>query len=99
MGNVDRPRFNPARPDLKPMMDLSRTGRLRDNGSHLGWDWWNLRRAYLKQHPLCQDCNVHIAEEVHHVIPRSKRPDLTLDSSNLRALCAKCHASVHAKNA
>lgn len=54
---------------------------------------------------LCCDCleryrnggrgRVRDAEVVHHVIPRSERPDLALDIQNLRSLCKKCHNQRH----
>ena len=54
---------------------------------------------------LCCDCmdryrnggrgKVRDAEVVHHVIPRSERPDLELDIQNLRSLCKKCHNQRH----
>ena len=54
---------------------------------------------------LCCDCmerkkaggygRVRDAEVVHHVIPRSERPDLELDIDNLRSLCKICHNRRH----
>lgn len=54
---------------------------------------------------LCCDCmerfhsggrgKVRDAEVVHHVIPRSERPDLELDIQNLRSLCKQCHNQRH----
>lgn len=35
------------------------------------------------------------AELVHHVIPRSERPDLALDLDNLRSACNICHNQLH----
>ncbi len=35
------------------------------------------------------------AELVHHVIPRSERPDLALDLDNLRSACNTCHNQLH----
>lgn len=32
---------------------------------------------------------------VHHIIPRSERPDLELTLDNLVSLCARCHDEAH----
>lgn len=68
--------------------------------------WRRLRRAYLAQHPLCEDCllddRTTIATEVHHVQPiesAAGHPDemsrLCFDADNLRALCHRCHVEEH----
>lgn len=58
-------------------------------------DWRTLRKAYLREHPLCEDCldrgEVRGATVVHHKIDRRDRPDLGLAWANLRALCAPDH--------
>jgi len=91
---MDKPRFQPPRPAIKPMVNMENARRL-SQGTHLGWAWRDLRRAYLKQHPLCEKCHVKLAEQVHHVVPRAKAPERTLDPSNLQALCTDCHLEVH----
>jgi 5-methylcytosine-specific restriction protein A len=59
------------------------------------WTWKKFRLGYLSQHPLCADCaeagRVTPATELHHVVRLAARPDLRLDASNVRALCAPCH--------
>lgn len=68
--------------------------------------WRRLRRTYLSQHPLCEDCllvdRTTPAREVHHIRPiesEAGRPEmmktLALDPANLRALCATCHQEAH----
>ena len=32
---------------------------------------------------------------MHHKIPRSERPDLELEESNLEAVCERCHNMDH----
>lgn len=54
---------------------------------------------------MCQDCmdrmrsgigiRPHRATMVHHIIPRTERPDLALVLDNLRSLCAECHEKNH----
>lgn len=36
-----------------------------------------------------------LADMVHHIIPRTERPELELTLSNLMSLCDRCHAEVH----
>ena len=35
------------------------------------------------------------ATVVHHIIPRSERPDLALELDNLQSLCDACHNKKH----
>lgn len=68
-----------------------------------GYDqtWGNLRLLYLAEHCLCEECKkagiLKAAQEVHHVIPISQRPDLRLDPENLMALCKPCHSRLKGK--
>ena len=68
--------------------------------------WKHVRAvALMRDHGMCQDCMDRMragigvrprrATLVHHIIPRSERPDLELDPDNLRALCAECHEREH----
>jgi 5-methylcytosine-specific restriction protein A len=58
-------------------------------------EWRRLRRRYITEHPLCEDCNAAgryvPAQEVHHVTPVRAGGGL-LDWANLRALCKRCHS-------
>jgi len=51
--------------------------------------------AYLKAHPFCRHCEDEdrtvLAEELDHVIPVWKRPDLFWDRSNWQGLCTPHH--------
>lgn len=91
---MDKPKFKAPKTGLKPAFNMENQRRLQ-SGTHLGWRWRDLRRSYLKQHPLCEKCLVHVAEQVHHIEPRAKAPHRTLDSTNLQALCTICHLDLH----
>lgn len=59
-----------------------------------GPKWRQLRRWYLKRHPLCADpFNEHMlptmATVVDHIVPR--RQGGSDDLKNLQPLCAGCH--------
>ena len=69
-------------------------------------EWKRIRAMALQRDGgMCQDCMDRMrsgvgirpnrATMVHHIIPRSERPDLELDLDNLRALCAECHERNH----
>ena len=69
-------------------------------------EWKRLRKAVLQRdHGMCCDCMDRMragigikprrATMVHHVIPRSERPDLSLNMDNLRSLCNDCHEKNH----
>ena len=69
-------------------------------------EWKRLRKAVLQRdHGMCCDCMDRMragigikprrAVMVHHVIPRSERPDLELVMENCRSLCAQCHEEHH----
>ena len=52
--------------------------------------WRAVSRAYLEQHPLCEDCG-RPSQEAHHVVKRAIAPHLAYHESNLMALCRACH--------
>ena len=69
-------------------------------------EWKRVRAdALQRDFGMCQDCmdkfragiirKPRRAVMVHHIIPRSERPDLELVMDNLRSLCAKCHEEHH----
>lgn len=62
-----------------------------------GCNWKRVRDAYIKSHPLCEDClekgYTVPATEVHHVIPVKQGG--SNDWSNLAALCQSCHQKRH----
>lgn len=58
--------------------------------------WRAVRRAVLiRDHWWCQRCKRRSANTVHHLLPRSERPDLALVMENLEAVCCLCHAQEH----
>lgn len=68
--------------------------------------WRAVRKDYLTQHPLCEDClqagRTTAATLVHHIKPLEDyignaivMEVLAYDESNLRALCHDCHIAVH----
>lgn len=73
--------------------------------------WVNLRKAYLMEHPLCEECEkagiVRAATEVHHVYEISngnteiEMEDIALNPwkyDGLMALCSDCHHKIHQKH-
>ena len=65
--------------------------------------WLSVREDVLatREH-RCALCNKtraehHIALEVDHILPRSKYPELALDSNNLQILCFECNRGKKAK--
>ncbi len=71
----------------------------RGSAQERGYDarWHKLRAWYVRQHPLCQDCEARgltvVVDEVDHVIPINGPNDqLRLDVMNLRSRCKACHA-------
>lgn len=67
--------------------------------------WRNLREAYMKQNPLCEEClkkgKVTPASSVHHIKSPFKGGELNkvlfLDYNNLQSICHECHAEIHNK--
>lgn len=74
------PYHRPNRPE--PKREYSSKQRF-----YRGAKWRGIRKRFLTQHPLCEDCGV-LASEVHH------RDDQHIDNSesNLCALCKSCHS-------
>ena len=58
-------------------------------------DWQKRRKAYLAEHPWCEDCLEQgiftPAVDVHHVIRHEGNREKFL-SSPLRSLCRACHS-------
>jgi 5-methylcytosine-specific restriction enzyme A len=64
-------------------------------------EWQRLRASVLARNPLCVECErlgrVTVARVVDHIKPFRDRPDLGLERSNLRPLCAACHNRIGAR--
>ena len=62
-------------------------------------EWRKLRLKYLMEHPMCEECNKKVAEDIHHiksfVVNGEIDWGLLLDEKNLQALCKDCHGSHH----
>jgi 5-methylcytosine-specific restriction enzyme A len=71
------------------------TARRADKAFYASASWIRLRRLKLAENPLCQPCQsngqVVAAEQVHHILDRKDRPDLSLDYENLQSVCVPCH--------
>lgn len=55
-----------------------------------GYGWQQKRARFLREHPICEECRVVPATEVHHLLP--KRDGGSDDPMNLSALCVRCHS-------
>ena len=63
--------------------------------------WRDVRFAALaRDHYRCTNpaCGSTQNLDVHHIIPRAKRPELALDLNNLATLCEKCHIATHGRS-
>ena len=80
----------------------SQLDKHRGSARQRGYDgtWERLRKMYLREQPLCEDClenslddvTLTPAVEVHHKKKVRDFPELRLVWSNLRALCKACHS-------
>lgn len=67
--------------------------------------WKKVRKTYLLQHPLCEEClkkgKVTPATSVHHIKSPFKGGEtnqfLLLDYNNLESVCHECHSEIHNK--
>lgn len=59
--------------------------------------WKRLREMVrARDHNQCTGRGPHGGRlQVHHIIPRTARPDLALDPRNCRTLCHNCHKREH----
>lgn len=66
--------------------------------------WKNIRKAVLKERGgLCEMCLkkgiYRAATLAHHIVPLTAEnvgnPEISLNTENLMALCADCHAAIH----
>lgn len=77
--------------------ELARAAQIRGSSA-----WKRVRVAFIADNPVCCDpFQVHRlgpepAEDVHHVEPLHRRPELALDAANLRPLCRSCHNTIEA---
>ena len=52
--------------------------------------WQDIRAWYLRQHPLCVECQ-QIATEVDHIKAHKGNAELFFSTSNLQSMCKPCH--------
>ena len=57
--------------------------------------WKATKKAMFAVKLCCCTCGSASDLTVHHIIPRSERPDLSYDPDNLAVLCRSCHDEVH----
>lgn len=57
--------------------------------------WKKVRKAFLRRHPLCEDCCA-AATVAHHIIPVDDGGE-PFNSDNLKALCRDCHEVEHGR--
>ena len=59
------------------------------------WRYVKMRKRFLAEHPLCAECErqgvVTPAQELDHIIPVEKAPELFWDVENLQGLCKRDH--------
>lgn len=74
----------------------------RATASDRGYDaqWSKARKAYLKRHPLCEQCEsnskITPAVLVHHIKPIDQG-GARLDPNNFMALCRPHHEKIHGR--
>ena len=60
-----------------------------------GYAYRKFRFNYVKNNPLCEICKrkglTVAGEELDHIIPRYKAPELKWDTANVQHLCTPCH--------
>ena len=77
---------NPARTE-----EYTRARRIRSSAR-----WQKIRKTILSRRPICELCHKAISYEVHHIKAVAAAPDLAFVSSNLAALCQRCHLKIEA---
>lgn len=58
---------------------------------YLSPEWRAARARVLRRDPVCLECASAQASHVDHIKPRRLFPELALEVTNLRGLCAACH--------
>ena len=70
--------------------------RATEHNQRYGSKWRMLRKRFLAENPLCEQCKTRgkytIATEVHHIKPLSEGG--TNDVGNLMPLCKSCHSRI-----
>lgn len=82
-------------------------GKPNSNKTGRGFAWIRAKKRWFKENEPnfqgyyeCYLCHKWVPKEeitIDHVIPRSRRPDLVTDQSNLRACCWTCNGEKGSK--
>lgn len=99
-----RPRLRSLRSPLTPLAPRVATatsswvGGVRPTSSTkqgYGYAWQKARAAFLREHPLCCQCEgegrVVAADVVDHITPHRGNQARFWDVSNWQSLCKRCH--------
>lgn len=76
----------------------ARRKRFKGSSAERGYGskWRKRRAAFLKEHPLCEECLKRgllvKATDVDHIIPHRGNQKLMWDQNNWQALCHACHS-------
>lgn len=84
------------RPWLTGQNSASRQRRER-NKFYQTTQWRRLRNMFIKEHPLCVECDA-IAQVVDHIVSIRDGGD-ALAWDNLQSMCHKCHNSKSGREA
>lgn len=60
--------------------------------------WLFLKSKMIYDKKYCEICGKDNFLQVHHILPRSSHPELSLDIENLMVLCKDCHKKIHEKD-
>ncbi len=61
--------------------------RLKTFGGLRSSQWPKARKEFLMKNPNCAVCNGTVKNEIHHVLPFAKFPNLELEPRNFITLC------------
>jgi len=61
----------------------------------LNKEWLKIKSFVLRQKGYCEICKSNNMLEIHHILSRSKFPELSMDKENLIVLCQQCHKKIH----
>lgn len=97
-------RYRPAGRSTKDRAYLLRHGASDARKIRSSRAWAETRDLVRCRFPVCCDPlgrheqagEVAATEEVHHIAPLAKRPDLAHEPTNLAPLCVACHATIEA---
>ncbi len=89
--------------DVHRKAEQKRIDQRRGSSTDRGYDskWRKAREHFLKEHPLCVQCEVAgrvvASSVVDHIIPHKGDMKLFWNRNNWQALCKPCHDSKTAR--